>query len=91
MSILSRLFGGKSQTSKDAEAEHYEGFRIVPTPINEGSIYRVSARIEKDFGDQTKTHELIRADTMQSLEDALAASVRKAKQVIDEQGDRLFG
>ncbi len=40
---------------------------------------------------ESRTHELIRADTMGSLDDATAISVAKARQMIDEQGDRLFG
>jgi hypothetical protein len=36
-------------------------------------------------------HELVRADTMASLEDATAISLAKARQMIDEQGERLFG
>jgi len=33
---------------------------------------------------------LLRADTLRSLEEAEAFSIRKAKQVIDEQGERIF-
>ncbi len=37
-----------------------------------------------------KSHTLIRADTLGDLEGANEASISKAKQVIDEQGDRIF-
>ena len=91
MSLLSRLFGGSkggdAAPAAAGPAEEHKGFTITPTPIREGGSFRVSARIEK--GDQT--HTLIRADTINDQEAALAASVRKAKQLIDEQGDRLFG
>jgi hypothetical protein len=59
-------------------------------PVADGNVFRVSALIEKDFGGETRSHKLMRADTLQGLEEAQAASIRKAKQVIDEQGDRIF-
>jgi len=89
MSFLSKLFGGKSAPA--AEAETYQGFRIFAEPKSEAGGYRLAARIEKEIDGQLKTHHLLRADTIQSLEEAEAFSIRKAKQVIDEQGDGLFG
>ena len=87
MSLLKRLFG-----SKPAEevAETYNGFRIIAAPIPEGGKYRLAARIEKDVDGETKAHQVIRADTFDSLEQAQTVSVTKAKQVIDEQGKSLF-
>ena len=85
MSILSRLFGGGG--APEVEPEEYKGFRITPEPAREGGKFRIGARIEKDG----QVHNLIRADMLDDLEGANAASVGKAKQMIDEQGDRLFG
>ena len=73
-----------------AEAETYEGFTIIPEPAREGSQYRIGARIEKEIGGEKKTHTLIRADTLGDHASAVTASINKARQVIDEQGDRLF-
>ena len=90
MSWFSRLFGAKADQPTAAPVagrEEHKGFAITPNPIKDGGQFRVDARIEKDG----KTHEMIRADTMASLEQATEISVRKAKQMIDEQGDRLFG
>ena len=56
----------------------------------ESDGYRLSARIEKDIDGETRVHTLIRADTIASKDDALAATVAKARQVIDEQDDGLF-
>lgn len=89
MSILSRLFGGKSKT-ETAEPIDYNGFRIFAAPIQEGGKYRLSALIERDVDGDVKSHQVIRADTLDSLEQATEVSITKAKQVIDEQGDRLF-
>lgn len=88
MSLLKRLFGGGAPA--EAEAEVYQDFRIIPTLQKESDGYRISARIEKDVNGETKVHSLIRADTIASLEDATSATIAKAKQVIDEQGDALF-
>ncbi|MEP1518266.1 MAG: HlyU family transcriptional regulator, partial [Nitratireductor sp.] len=45
----------------------------------------------KEVDGVVKEHRLIRADRFAAEEDAVAVSLRKAKQMIDEQGDRLFG
>ena len=85
MSLLSKLFGGGA--AHEPERESYEGFTITPNPAREGGRFRIGATIEKDG----KTHHLIRADVLETMDEANAASVRKAKQMIDEQGERLFG
>lgn len=90
MSLLSKLFGGGGG-GKEPDPVVYQGYRIIPTPMKEGSEYRLAARIEKDEGGETKAHVLIRADTLGSAEAASDAAVAKAKQVIDQQGDGIFG
>lgn len=90
MSLFSRLFGGSS-SAPEVKAEEYQGFAIYPEPIKEGPRWRVAARIEKEIAGETKTHHLIRADTIEDHTTAMEASVGKARQMIDEQGDRLFG
>ena len=89
MSILKKLFGGGSEPP--AKTETHKEYRITATPISEGNSYRICALIEKEIDGETRTHNLVRADTVQGLDEAQAACIRKAKQVIDEQGDRIFG
>ena len=90
MSLFSKLFGGGG--GKPAkEPETYKDFRIFPEPQSGAGGFRIAARIEKEVGGETKTHHLLRADTVQSAEEAETFSIRKAKQVIDEQGERIFG
>ena len=84
MSLFSKLFG-KSEPEALATTE-YNGFTITPQPMQEGSQFRLSALIEKDG----KSHKIIRADTLASVEAASEAAIAKAKHVIDEQGERLF-
>ena len=89
MSLLSKLFGGGSGPAK-AEPEIHNGFRIFPEPASEGGGYRIGARIEKDVDGETKVHMMIRADTYQSKDTAIEASLTKAKLLIDQQGDAIF-
>ena len=88
MSILSRLFGKSPE--KNPEPELHEDFRIYPDPIKESGGFRIAARIEKDINGETRTHQMIRADTYSSLDAATEASLSKAKQVIDQLGDSIF-
>ncbi|WP_112322459.1 HlyU family transcriptional regulator [Oceanibium sediminis] len=89
MSLFSKLFGGGASTP-EVEPETHNGFRIIPEPIPEGGQFRLAARIEKEVGGETRSHKMIRADTFTSAEDAVKAASAKARQVIDEQGERLF-
>ena len=88
MSFLKKLFGGGGPS--EPEGETYNGYRIIPTLQKESDGYRISARIEKEVDGETKVHNMIRADTIASHDDATAATIAKARQVIDEQGDALF-
>ena len=92
MSLFSKLFGGGSGgRSTEPEPVDHKGFRITPTLIPEGNRFRLSARIDKEVGGETKTHTLVRADVLDDRETAERVAIDKAKQVIEEQGDRLFG
>ncbi|MFB9150732.1 HlyU family transcriptional regulator [Roseovarius ramblicola] len=94
MSILSKLFGGGGGDAKrDAPgfpAEDYNGYSITPAPQPEDGGWRVGARIERQVGGEVKVHHLLRADVLRDEGEAAAVSLRKAKQVIDEQGERIF-
>lgn len=89
MSLLSRLFG--KTEPKPAEPILHKDFRIFAQPIRDGGGFRIAARIEKDFGAETRTHALIRADTRSTQDEATEASIAKARQAIDQLGDTLFG
>lgn len=92
MSFFKKLFGGgTSAPEPQAEAVAYKSFRITPAPLREGDSYRIAALIEAEVEGETKSHQLVRADVIRDRDEAIAASVRKAQQMIDEQGVRLFG
>lgn len=88
MPFWSRLFGSATPSAPaPGPAEEYKGFRITPVPIPEGGQYRVAATVEKGG----RRHDLIRADTMASRDEAVAVSLAKAKQAIDGLGEGIFG
>jgi hypothetical protein len=92
MSFLRKLFGLSGGGEQPAgQAVEHEGYQIRPTPMPEGSQFRLAAVISKAFGAETKEYRLIRADVFSSRDEAAEAAIRKAKLVIKEQGDRLFG
>jgi hypothetical protein len=92
MSLFSKLFGGaksNAQTTK-AKPEIYEGFSIYAEPASESGGYRICARIEKEIDGALKSHRMIRADTLGSIEAAKQASIDKARMMIDQMGDAVF-
>ena len=92
MSFLSKLFGGggSSAPKPSAQPEEYDGFRITPEPMSDGGGHRICARIEKEIDGETKTHMMIRADVCPSQDEAVRASLLKAKSLIDQQGEAIF-
>ena len=94
MSFLKRLFGGgKSEVAKsvDGPSEEYEGYLIRSTPQNEGGQFRLCGIISKEIDGDLREHQLIRADMLPTADEAHKACFRKARQVIDEQGNQLLG
>jgi hypothetical protein len=87
MSIFSKLFGGGRP---EPEPELYKGFRIYPEPQQAQGGYRIGGRIEKDVDGAVRRHDFVRADTLQSAEEAERYTLVKAKQLIDEQGDAIL-
>lgn len=94
MSWLTRLLGGgemaRAETSAPGPAEMHEGFEIRPEPMKAEGGWRIAATIEKSVGGETRTHRLVRADVLADRDAATAASVAKARQVIDQQGESIF-
>jgi len=94
MSFLKKLFGGGSARDGGSEVVAeitHEGYRIQATPIKEGGQFRLCAIISKEVGGEVKQHKLIRADLFASAEQAAEIAFQKAKQVIRERGEGMFG
>lgn len=92
MSLFKRLFGsgGAAQIAKPAAEAEHKGFAIVVTPKPENGQYRLHGTISKTVDGESKTHTLIRADIFPDADQCAEVTIRKAKQVIDEQGERIF-
>ena len=87
-----RLTGeGASEPAEPAAAVEYKGFRIRPAPYRTEDKYQTAGSIEKDGPDGVREHRFIRADTHPSRDDAIAFTIQKAKQIIDLQGEHIFG
>ena len=91
MDTLRNLFrSGAPAAAPPAEAVEYKGYRITPAPERQPSGWNTAGLIAKTFEDGVKEHRFVRVDTHSSKDDAIAFSITKAQQIIDEQGDRLF-
>lgn len=89
--FLRRLSGGDaSEAPKIAATEQYEGYELQATPLKESEGWRVAGSIVREVGGETKRHDFIRADTCVQQEDAVAFTLRKARQIVDERGERVF-
>jgi hypothetical protein len=92
--LWSRLAGEKGSVEAPSfDAVEYNGYRIRPAPYQTGAGYQTAGVIEKDSADAAdgiKEHRFVRAETHPSREAAAAFAVAKGRQIVDEQGDRLF-
>jgi hypothetical protein len=94
MSFFKKLFGGGSAKPEEpviGPTLEYAGFLIRATPYREGTQFQLCGIIEKEIGGELKQHRYVRADKFPSAEDAGSFTLAKGRQIIDEQGDRLFG
>jgi hypothetical protein len=91
MSFWKSLFGGSSATSEKASAPvEYNGFMISAAPYKAEGQYQTAGVITKEVGGVTKEHKFIRADRHASYEDAVEFSLAKARQIVDQSGERMF-
>jgi hypothetical protein len=86
-----KLTGGGESADAEAPPVDYNGYRIRPNPYRAGGQYQTAGTIERDGPDGVRQHKFIRADTHPSREVAIEFTVMKAKQIIDLQGERMFG
>ena len=95
-SLWTRLAGAgaDAEAGGDAprlEAVEYKGYRIRPAPYPATGGYQTAGVIEKDASDgSVKEHRFVRAETHPSRDDAAAFAVQKGRQIIDQQGERIF-
>jgi len=94
VSLVRNLFGRKESGTESAAAEtatEHEGFLIRPAPRRQSSGWLTAGSIAKQFPDGLREYSFVRADVFADRDAAVAFSISKAKQIIAEQGDRMFG
>jgi len=92
MSFWSAVFGGNSaRTEKAPDPVEYKGFIIRAAPFKSESQYQTAGIVEREIGGARKEHRFVRADAFASYDDAVNFTLGKARQMIDLQGERLFG
>lgn len=91
MSFWKSLFGGRAESAeKLGDPVEYNGFIIRAAPFKEGGRYQTAGVIEKEIAGVRKEHRFIRADSHASLETAVEFTLVKARQIVDQMGERMF-
>jgi hypothetical protein len=94
--LMKKLFGGGGDGG-DADGDkplgdavEHKGCSIQPVAMRKGGQFLTAGVIAKEFPDGRREHRFVRADTHSSPDQAHDFAVVKGRQIIDEQGDRLF-
>ena len=92
MSFWKSLFGGGATESaeKASEPVEYNGFTIRAAPYKAEGQYQTAGTITKDVGGVVKEHKFVRAGRHASYDDAVEFSLSKARQIVDQSGERMF-
>ena len=98
MSFLKSLFGfggggsgekgGAAGVAKESE---HAGFLIAAIPYREQGQFQVAGVISKMTDGVRREHKFVRADRFATLEEAADFAILKGRQIIDQQGERIFG
>jgi hypothetical protein len=94
MSFWKSLFGGGASAGgaagKSGAPVEYKGFTLRVAPYESEGQYQTAGVIEKEIAGVRKEHRFIRADRFASREDAAEFSLLKARQLVDQMGDKMF-
>lgn len=96
MSFWKKLFGGgggdggSGAPDKPVQVAEHKGFTIEARPYRETGQFQVAGVIAKGEGEARREHKFIRADRFPSVEEAADFALLKGRQIIDQQGDRVF-
>ncbi|MEE9321994.1 MAG: HlyU family transcriptional regulator [Granulosicoccus sp.] len=92
-SLFGKLFGSGNSAepaSTAGDPVDYIGFTITPAPIAEGGQYRTAGTISREQAGELLEVQFIRADVSSDLQAALDHSIKKGRQIIDEQGESVL-
>lgn len=96
MSFWKSLFGlggtrpepGAATTVKHIE---HAGFLIEAQPYAADGQYQVAGLVSKVIEGTRRQHRFVRADRFAGLEEAADVALMKGRQIVDQQGERIFG
>jgi hypothetical protein len=92
MSFLRGLFRRREATPQTLpEPVEYKGYSINAVPFKSEGQYQAAGVITREVDGERKEHRFIRADAFAIYDDAVNFSLGKARQIVDLQGDRMFG
>src|SRR5699024_3635942 len=93
--MLRKLFGRRDVDTADsatadaaaeiAARETHGDYELRAAPIRDGKVWRVAGSILKVGADESQAQSFVRADTCASHDDAVEISMRKARQIVEEQ------
>lgn len=89
--LLNRLAGEANDNdtpSGEAEIaarESYKTFELRAAPMRDGKVWRVAGSVLEEGAAEEEAQPFVRADTCASHDDAVAISLRKARQIANEQ------
>ena len=94
MSFLKSLLGLGGKTASAApsalkQAEH-NGFTIEARPYKESGQFQTAGLISKTVDGVKKEHKFVRADRFSTIEEAADFALTKGRQIVEEQGERMF-
>ncbi len=93
MSFWKRLFGhgAAAEPATPAASIEHGGFTIRAEPYRaEGGQWQTAGTVAREVGGVLKKHRFVRADRFASQDDAAEFSLQKGRQLVDEQGERMF-
>ena len=96
--MFKKLFGWKEKDAsqigvtadKAGKTTSYGEYEVIPRPMRQGAHFLTAGVVQKRFGEELKQHNFIRADHHTDWQSACDHALNKGKQIIDEQGDRMF-
>lgn len=93
MSFFKKLFGGGGgapAAPRSVKSAEHKGFTIEARPYKEGGQFQLAGVISKEIDGVRKEHSFVRADRFTSLDEAADIALVKGRQIIDEQGEKVF-
>jgi hypothetical protein len=93
MSWFKKLFAGggsENDSVKSAKSLEHKGFMIEAKPYKEGGQFQLAGVISKEIDGVRKEHRFVRADRFTSVDEAADIALSKGRQIIDEQGEKIF-